>query len=150
MGNTSQNILEIINQLKQYKNSLIFNGFLGNLTKNWRIKNKTKKNVETMIDSILKEKKNYDVKYMKIEPNDSKFTYQIPKEWKWVSLGLLSDSMKNGIYKPKSFYGEKGIACLRMYNIHDGNLVWKNIKRMNLSKNEISEYELIPNDLLIN
>lgn len=147
---SSKNISQIISQLKQYKSSLIFDAFLGNLTKNWRTENEPIKNVETIINSIFDEKKNYDKKYKKIFHNKIELPHQIPKEWKWVTIGLLSDSMKNGIYKPKSFYGEKGIACLRMYNIEDGNLVWKKIKRMNLSKNEISEYELLPNDLLVN
>jgi type I restriction enzyme S subunit len=37
-----------------------------------------------------------------------------------------------------------------MYNIGDGKLVWRDIKRMRLSKDEITEYRLLPGDLLVN
>ena len=58
--------------------------------------------------------------------------------------------MKNGIYKPASSYSADGTACLRMYNIGDGKIVWRDIKRMRLSEAEIREYELLPGDLLVN
>lgn len=75
---------------------------------------------------------------------------QLPKDWNWVKLGEVAESMKNGIYKPAEFYGEKGIACLRMYNIQGGKIQWYNIKRMILKESEIDEYELLPGDLLVN
>jgi len=74
----------------------------------------------------------------------------LPLGWRWVTLGDVTESMKNGIYKPSSSYADDGIACLRMYNIGDGKVVWRDIKRMRLSKAEISDYELLPGDLLVN
>jgi len=58
--------------------------------------------------------------------------------------------MKNGIYRPASSYDEDGLACLRMYNIGEGKIVWRDIKRMRLTEDEIREYELLPGDLLVN
>jgi len=60
--------------------------------------------------------------------------------------------MKNGIYKPRDAYcdDDDGIACLRMYNIDAGQIVWKDIKRMRLSEDEKREYGLLPGDLLVN
>ena len=49
--------------------------------------------------------------------------------------------MQNGIYKPSQFYSNDGIACLRMYNIENGSIVWKDIKRMNLTQEEIQNYD---------
>ena len=60
------------------------------------------------------------------------------------------DSLKNGIYKPKEFYDDNGIACLRMYNIDKGKIVWENIKRMILTDTEVDEYGLKPGDILVN
>jgi type I restriction enzyme S subunit len=37
-----------------------------------------------------------------------------------------------------------------MYNIEDGKIVWKNIKRMTLTRSEVEEYRLSPGDLLVN
>ena len=74
----------------------------------------------------------------------------LPKDWQWVTLGDVTESMKNGIYKPASSYAEDGLACLRMYNIGEGRIVWRDIKRMRLSVDEIREYELLPGDILVN
>jgi len=148
LDNCSQIIKEINEQIKQYKFSLIKNAFRGILTKNWRLNNK--KMVDDILETINIKKENFEDKYKQHNPVDLDFLMDIPKEWKWTTIGFLSESMKNGIYKPKSFYSDSGIACLRMYNIENGKLVWKDVKRMNLTNDEIVEYEMKPNDLLIN
>lgn len=75
---------------------------------------------------------------------------QLPEGWIKTSFGKLVESMKNGLYKPKDAYAEDGIACLRMYNIDSGKIVWKDIKRMKLSAQEVEDYQLLPGDLLVN
>jgi type I restriction enzyme S subunit len=70
--------------------------------------------------------------------------------WPVVPLGEVVESMKNGIYRPSSSYSDNGLACLRMYNIDEGRIVWRDIKRMRLSEAEIRDYELLPGDLLVN
>jgi type I restriction enzyme S subunit len=74
----------------------------------------------------------------------------IPNSWAWTNIYEISESMKNGIYKKQNFYNDNGIACLRMYNIDRGCIVWKDIKRMQLTSEEIREYGLRPGDILIN
>ena len=46
--------------------------------------------------------------------------------------------MKNGFYEPASAHSE------------DGKFVWRDIKRMDLSKKEFELYQLLPGDLLVN
>lgn len=58
--------------------------------------------------------------------------------------------MKNGIYKPASAYADDGIACLRMYNIDQGKIVWRDVKRMLLTQQDLDEYGLHSGDLLVN
>jgi len=58
--------------------------------------------------------------------------------------------MKNGIYKARDAYFGNGTACLRMYNIDEGRIVWRNVRRMRLSKEELVEYGLRPGDILVN
>jgi type I restriction enzyme S subunit len=72
------------------------------------------------------------------------------KSWRQINLGEVVESMKNGIYKPRSAYAEDGVACLRMYNIEQGKIVWKDIKRMILTGSEVEEYGLLSGDLLVN
>jgi type I restriction enzyme S subunit len=75
---------------------------------------------------------------------------ELPEGWMWVKVVQLAQSMKNGIYKQANFYSLNGIPCLRMYNIENGKIKWIEIKRMILKNKEIEEYELRPNDLLVN
>jgi len=65
-------------------------------------------------------------------------------------LGDVAESMKNGMYKPASEYGDDGIPCLRMYNIDAGGIVWRDIKRMRVSDAEREDYGLREGDLLVN
>jgi len=75
---------------------------------------------------------------------------ELPEGWIEVSLNAAVESMKNGLYKPSNEYAEYGVACLRMYNIDGGRIIWKNIKRMLLTSDEVNEYHLAPDDLLVN
>jgi len=65
-------------------------------------------------------------------------------------LGDVVASMKNGLYKPASEYADDGTPCLRMYNIDAGSIVWRDIKRMRVSNEELVEYGLQEGDLLVN
>lgn len=76
--------------------------------------------------------------------------YTVPKVWKWVRLGNLIKSLKNGIYKPAKFYSDDGVACLRMYNVSGGKINYNKLKRMILKNEEIDQYLLKENDLLVN
>lgn len=123
-------------QLEQYRQTTLKQAYTGKLTQKWRQKNPTK------IKLVTEE--------VDIKPYRNLITWDIPTEWKWASLGSLIESMKNGIYKPKKFYSNDGIACLRMYNIENGKIVWKDIKRMILTEDELIKYLLKPDDILIN
>ncbi len=65
-------------------------------------------------------------------------------------LGDAVVSMKNGMYKPASEYGDDGVPCLRMYNIDAGTIVWRDIKRMRITASELEDYGLREGDLLVN
>jgi len=75
---------------------------------------------------------------------------ELPQGWAETTIGKVAESMKNGLYKPVTAYADDGVACLRMYNIDEGKIVWKNIRRMKLSSDEIQDYQLLPGDLLVN
>src|SRR4051794_26481257 len=74
----------------------------------------------------------------------------LPRGRVWTTVSELALSMKNGLYKPVEYYSDDGIACLRMYDIVHGAIIWKDIKRMNLDSSEIEEYCLTPGDLIVN
>ncbi|MGI0486880.1 restriction endonuclease subunit S [Pantanalinema rosaneae CENA516] len=74
----------------------------------------------------------------------------MPDSWKWLKLGNLVESMNNGLYKPARFYSKDGIACVRMFNIQDGQLDLREIKRVIVDENELETYKLVVGDLVVN
>lgn len=146
-----ESLKAIKKQVRQYRQSVLKYAFEGKLTAEWRKKNKPEP-ASKLLEKIAKEKeqKTKGKKQKKLPTLDSCDLPELPKGWEWIGLGDLSESMKNGIYKPKQFYSDDGIACLRMYNIDKGKIIWKDIKRMTLTKEEVGEYGLNPNDLLVN
>jgi type I restriction enzyme S subunit len=83
-----------------------------------------------------------------ISPDEA--PYKLTKGWEWVRLGEIIESMTNGLYKPEGFYADKGVGCLRMYNIQSGKIILNNLKRMILNTEEIEQYLLKHGDLVVN
>ena len=129
--------------LNQYRQSVLKDAFEGKLTEEWRENRKAESSPTRFLPSGVKNP-------LSLARVNLPKLHKVPTTWVWTNIGILSNSMKNGIYKPKHFYSDDGIACLRMYNINKGQLVWKDIKRMKLYPEEVVEYELKPSDILVN
>lgn len=139
-------------QLKRYRQSVLKHAFEGKLTAEWRQAHKDELEPASVLLERIKQQRHETAKgkYKELPQLGTSELTDLPEGWLWAQIGAITESMKNGIYKPASYYSDNGIACLRMYNIGNGFIIWKDIKRMNLSKNEISEYELLPGDVLVN
>jgi len=139
-------------QLGRYRQAVLKHAFEGKLTERWRNAHKDQiEPVQAFLERMGEEqKKNTGGKPRESSPIDSSGLYELPTSWMWIKLGEVTESMKNGIYKPKRFYSDDGIACLRMYNIESGKIVWKDIKRMILTSEEVHAYELKAGDILVN
>ena len=133
----------VLDLTKICSQSVLKYAFEGKLTEEWRSGNKHDVNIRWF--DYNKRKKSI----MKISTKNFQNVI-IPHEWCWLDIESLSTSLKNGIYKQKQFYVENGVSCLRMYNINNWKLIWKNIKHLQLTSTEISEYKLEFNDILIN
>lgn len=92
------------------------------------------------------------LKMQKLSPDvsEGEKLFNLPEAWKWVRFGSLIKSFTNGLYKKSSFYGDKGVISLRMYNIQDGSIDFADARRVNVSENELNQYRLEEGDLLIN
>ncbi|GAH17222.1 unnamed protein product, partial [marine sediment metagenome] len=143
---------KVKSQLKRYRQAVLKHAFEGKLTEEWREAHKGEiEPASVLLERIKKErKKKAGWEYKKLLPLDMSDLPELPKGWMWTILGEISESMKNGIYRPRKFYGDTGTACLRMYNIENGSIVWTDIKRMNLTSEEIEEYKLQPGDIIVN
>ena len=95
----------------------------------------------------MKTKQNTNIGWVRREagiPHDDKAAFMPTR------LGDVTESMKNGLYKPSTEYSDDGVPCLRMYNIDAGKIVWRDIKRMRVTDKELKDYGLIEGDLLVN
>jgi len=157
LDNGIANFKKAQEQLKRYRQSVLKNACEGKLVLTEaelaRADGRDYEPADVLLARILKERRekwNGKGKYKEPAAADTSKLSEVPEGWCLANVGQITDSMKNGIYKPKEFYVEGGFACLRMYNIDRGKIVWKDIKRMNLTKEEIDEYLLVPGDLLVN
>ena len=123
----------------------------GKLTEEWRGERKGEMEpATTLLKRISEERKKRNNDRSNQPSPDLSGLPSLPDQWTWTTIGSIAESMRNGIYKPKRFYADDGIACLRMYNIMGGKIVWENIKRMILTPEEVEQYELRPGDVLVN
>ena len=75
-----------------------------------------------------------------------------PFDWPVVTLGdLIVDGPQNGLYKPSNAYGE-GTPILRIDAFYDGVVtkLWSELRRLNISAEEIKRYRVNENDILVN
>ena len=90
------------------------------------------------------------------------FTGELTAQWRkehgvgmesWENLrleNLIEGGPQNGLYKPQTAYGT-GTKILRIDCFYEGAVLpWENLKRLALSKNEIEQYHLNINDIVIN
>jgi type I restriction enzyme S subunit len=136
-------------QLKSYRQAVLKHAFEGKLTEEWRKTHRDQIEPATKLLERIREVRK-GTKFKELQPIDTIDLPILPEEWTWARIGEIAESMRNGVYKPEKFYGNNGVACLRMYNIENGAIVWKDVKRMNLTPEEIEFYELKPGDILVN
>lgn len=134
--------------LKRYRQTVLKAAFTGKLTAQWREAHRGELESKQILQKKFKNKPIEGLWDERIIFDED--TIDIPREWIWIRVAEITESMQNGIYKPKDFYDVDGIACLRMYNIENGIIIWKDIKRMILTKHEIENYQLDAGDILIN
>lgn len=157
LDNGIDNFKKAQEQLKRYRQSVLKAACEGKLVPTEaelaRVEGRDYEPADVLLARILEERRekwNGKGEYKEPAVPDTNRLPELPRGWCLANVGQMTDSMKNGIYKPKEFYAADGFACLRMYNIDQGKIVWKDIKRMNLTKEEIDEYLLVPGDLLVN
>ncbi len=147
-------------ELKRYRQAVLKAAIEGKLTEEWRRRRPADYESTARLLERIKSERAKNGKSKKLPPIDRSDSRQersgmtllpeLPEGWEWTSVSEISESMKNGIYKEKQFYNDDGVACLRMYNIENGAIIWKDIKRMKLTAAEIKEYSLNPGDVLVN
>ena len=72
--------------------------------------------------------------------------FEIPKSWKWVRWGILSESIQYGYNAPAQENGR--IKMVRISDIQDNSVMWETVPYCDIKEGEIDAYLLKPNDIL--
>ena len=140
-------IQEARDTFEERRAAILNKAFTGELTKKWRKENPDVENAFIEINEVERKPYTNNLKTIKAKILDNPY---IPKKWLSLQINVFIESLANGIYKPVEYYSDDGIACARMYNIQEGKLVFKNMKRMILTDEEYEKYSLIESDILVN
>ena len=90
-------------------------------------------------------------KYKESATLDTSDLPELPDGWAWATVdGLIVKSPQNGIYKPKSQYGD-GVPILRIEDYQDFCVkAYDQLQRLRITAEEASTYGLGANQLIIN
>ena len=90
-------------------------------------------------------------KYKEPVTPDTSDLPELPEGWVWATVDqLILKSPQNGIYKPKSLYGD-GIPILRIEDYQDFHVrAHDQLQRLRITAEEASTYGLAANQLIIN
>jgi type I restriction enzyme S subunit len=114
----------------------------------------TIRNANEIISTIETLKKGLMAKLYSVGIGHKKFKKteagMIPVKWRAVRLGnMLSYGPQNGLYKPASFYGS-GTQIIRIKSFGFGSFQKELLKRIRVSKQELSTYSLKIGDIVLN
>lgn len=132
-------ISQVMHSTKNFETSLIRAAFSGDLSGDFF--NNDNQDLE------------HFVKINNIKPldyNSSFFTYDIPKNWKWVKFSDIAD-IKGGIAKNSNAKVAESVSLpyLRVANVQRGYFDLSEIKKIKIPKDRVNDLLLKKNDILL-
>ena len=73
-------------------------------------------------------------------------SFDLPNTWSWARWGDLSESIQYGYNAPAKQFGR--IKMVRISDIHENEVIWKNVPYCDIAEEDISTYLLKENDIL--
>lgn len=145
---------QVQSQLKTYRQSVLKAAVTGELTKDWRERNKGNlESGEKLLERILKSRRENLVgrgKYKEPIKTNQKDFPDIPESWVWCSLGQLSSFITSGSRGWAKYYADEGSYFFRSQNVTKGGLSMDDIAFVNPPQNsEGARTKLCTNDLLV-
>ncbi len=142
---------KIKTQLKRYRQAVLRDAFEGKLTEEWRKAHKGELEPASVLLERIKEerRKNTKGKYKELPPLDTSDLPELPEGWMWIRVGAVSEVIQYGTSE-KTSKDHSGIPVLRMGNILDGKLVFKDLKHFPVDWPQLNKYILRDGDVLFN
>lgn len=140
--------------LRRFRKSVLAAACCGDLTADWREQAPTDEKIDATVDAIRRRREDragneaQKAKLREVfsasEESDSS---ELPESWRFVALNKLCSSFNYGTSAKSRPEGK--IPVLRMGNIQDGKLDWKNLVYTS-DTDEIESYSLKANTVLFN
>lgn len=168
-----RNLKRVQTLLKQYRQSVLKAAVTGELTKDWRAKNAGKGETGAdLLKRILKARRetweaaelakmkakgktpkdnDWQKKYQEPEPPDTSGLPKLPDGWVWATLDALTH-IKGGVTvdSKRSLDGTNEVPYLRVANVQRGHLDLRQMKRISVDQETVSELQLVKGDILLN
>lgn len=125
----------IVDELKK---SILNFAFQGKLT--------DRLDTDSSVDDLLKQISNERKDNILNLVDDDEISFIIPKEWKWVRWGNLSNSIQYGINTGAKSKGNAKLV--RISDIQNNEIMWDNVPYCDVNYTEIQQYLLFENDIL--
>lgn len=133
---------------EELKKSILIEAFKGHLSNRLD----TDSNVNSLL-TVVKQEKQDLLKSGKISKIDvfkkiteKEIPFSIPKEWKWVRWGELSNSIQYGVNAGAKNYGK--IKLVRISDIKDNKILWETVPYCDIKESTLPQYLLNENDIL--
>ncbi len=164
-----EELKEAQKKLAQYRQSLLKAAVEGALTAEWRKLNQPEETGGQLLQRILKERrahweakqlvkfkdqdkpppKDWQAKYSEpVQPDVSNLP-ELPEGWVWATMDQMAIEQKYGS-SAKTNEDKTGVPVLRMGNIQDGELDWRELKYLPITHDEFPCLYLKDGDLLFN
>lgn len=81
------------------------------------------------------------------EISEEKKPFELPEGWEWVRLEDVTDNIHYG-YTASADVTKK-VKLLRITDIQDDKVIWRNVPGCEIKDSDIEQYQLQPNDIVI-
>ena len=140
--------------LKKLRQQILQEAIEGKLTADWREQNRDVEPASELLARIQDEKvqliKNKKIKKQKPLPpiSEAEKPFALPEGWVWCRLASLSNDIHYGATKSAK-HNKKDIRLLRITDIQNNTVDWKNVPGCDYSEKDVTNYGLSEGDILI-
>lgn len=105
-------------------------------------------NIINQEKSALIQQKKSKAEQLNLTVLEQEIPYDIPEKWTWVKLGTITVKIHYG-YTASSHPNSGASKLLRITDIQNNNVIWKNVPYCEISEDNISKFCLNEGDILI-
>ncbi|WP_287086837.1 restriction endonuclease subunit S [Mesorhizobium sp.] len=141
--------------LETFHRALLKAAVTGELTRDWREKNKPVKTGHDLLARIKAERaaqtsKGRRKRMQDTEPLNTTDLPELPEGWAWALVADVGSVQLGRQRAPQHHQGENMHPYLRVANVFENRIDLNDVKEMNFSPAELETFELTPGDILLN